>query len=1598
VPGASDHPGVLHVLPGRVRVHVPGWEGDDPDRLCAWLTRVPGVTAARASPATGNAVVRFDPGQTDAEAIIAALRRRPRRLPATGRRRGVAEPSPAPSEPGRGHGRVVGVPGRRRARIAVRGIERDPRLLRKVLERLERRPDVRRVSGSVVTGRVLVEFSGKVIDLQDLLDDLAVVEAPDTAGEDLPEHPLDPAPLIQSGARLIGSALGLSILAVRRATGRTGALVPTHVPAVAAAVGGVVEGLPPVRAGLERALGRDHAQLLLGGVAIVSLTLSGSPLGLLLNGAAALRLFTEVRARRRAWMEYEERLGGVDSARPGALVRLEAGDRVPLDARVVEGTGTAAGLDGLPRARAPGDTIEAGSRVHGGPLVVELLGKSMGPPPADLAPEPTSPLEPYVNVVASMSMAYALGTLLITRSPGRAVTALLLVNPRPAFIGAESADTGARARVLRSGVVVVGTRPHRAIVRPDRLLLANPRMLGDGYELRHVTPLDEHEDGRLHALALAVAGGAGSPWGPQISAAPPQDTSGRFDGTAATATIDGRGYELRPATAREVPQATLASAARRGEEMLVLRTAEEDRTLATVTLRARLAPGVPELVDLCARLGVDLQVLEAGDPSAATALADRAGVAMVRDADPVRLIDDAHREGLRIAVAADSAGAAAAFEVCDLAIGMSSGRSGPFPARADLLAPDLPAITSVLDAGVRHDQALTASIGLSGAANIAGIWGGARGVRGIEQASLGTYAAALGATAFGWWRLRGGRRPDSLVRGLVDPRPERWGRLSPADALTAVGSTPDGLTHAEATMRRAAPRTARRPSRLLPALAEQLRSPIMYALGAAAGLSLAAGATADVTMIGAAVAANALIGAWQEREADRAAESLRDLAPVRARVLRDGRAIEVPSGDVVAGDVLVLAGGDRVVADARLLADERIEVDEAVLTGESIPVRKVTEGCAEGDRIVLDGSHVIVGTCRAVVVATGTGTRLGATAAALESDATRMSPLARRLHRLLRQAYPFIIGGGLVTTAAGLARGAPLRRQLSVGAGVAVAAVPEGLPLLSRLAEAGVARRLAHRHALVRRLGAVEALGRVDVACCDKTGTLTRGRLAVARLATIDQESRFPADLPRALEEVLLAAALASPAPEAPGASAHPTDVAVVEAAERIGADHRLRGERSEQVPFEPVRSFHAAVVDGRLYVKGSPEALIERCSAVRRRGGVVRLTPAERRRLAARVDELSAEALRVLMVAEGDGSPEDPRDLVAVGFVGIADPLRPGVREAVARCAVAGVRLLMLTGDHPQTARAIARQAGLPVDHGDILTGAEIAALHDDELAPALERVSVIARITPLDKVRIVQSLQRGGHTVAMTGDGVNDAPALRLADVGVAMGRGGSDVARQAADVILTDDDVSTLVETFVEGRVFWQNMRSALALLLGGNLGEVCVMTVASVAGGVNAMTARQVLAVNLLSDVLPSSAIALRGPENRDLSALAREGASALDTPLRAEILQRGAATAVPSLMAYALAARRGRGQTVAFASVVATQLAQTADLGFAGRRFSRPIAGAVAVSVALLGGMLGLPALRAALGLAAPGLLDLALIGGAAMASVVLARAGERSVA
>jgi calcium-translocating P-type ATPase len=1593
-------PRLVHAVAGRVRVHLPGWGGERADQLTLALRRLPGVVEARVSGVSGNALLRYDPVSVTADALLAEIARlelpAPRAdapPPSHDRRpagpRVVAERHPSTPEDAR---RRV-----RRARIAVRGLDRDPDVARRVVERLAGRAGVTRAVASPLTGRVLVEFSHDVVRLQDLLDEVSDVELPDVPAADHPTHPLDPAPLVQGTARLVGAGLGLGLLLARRASGAAQLSVGGSAPAAVSGTIGILEGLPPARAGLRELLGRDRAELLLGGVGIASLTLAGSPLGLALAGAGALRLVTEVRARQAAWRAYERRLAQTPPVTAGQLVRLEPGQRVAMRARVVEGHATGIGRDALPCPVRPGAELQAGTRVLGGVVVAELLGEAAFTPAPRPAPPPAGGVERYIGGLGPVALAYAGLTALVRRSPVAAFTGLLLVNPRPALIGADAADLGASARVLRAGVTVVGTRPARSIRLPDVLLVDGPRVLADGWELVRVISLEDAPAQDPVELARAVAGAAGSPWGGALGAVTRTSArDGRFDGRTASARVGEERYALEPVDGELGADPRVARRRDRGEHVLVLREAGEGRPLALVVLRPRLAPGLAELVEACRRHRVELVLLERGARPAARALAGRTDVPLVVEADLVALVRERQAAGARVAVLSDSAAAAPAFDAADLAIGLSSGRGGPFAARADLLAPDLTAVASVVEAGARREDTARLAVGFSLAANVAGGLWGLQGAPGIARASRATYLAALSALAAGWARLRGGRRSRSVAARLTDPRPERWGRRSPQEALAALRSTPEGLSEEEAlTRRRRGVAPVARP-RLWNGVLEQLRSPLTGLLAAGGALSLALGAAGDVVVIGAVIAANALVGAWQEREAGRAAEALDRLGAAAARVLRGGRLVSVPADQVVPGDVLQLAAGDRVVADARLLAADGLELDEAALTGESMPVGKAVAAGSPEARVVLEGSDVLVGTGRAVAVAVGPGTRLGATAQALALDEGRESPLGQRLQRLLAQLLPVVAAGGALVAVSGIAWGGAPGTQVALGASIALAAVPEGLPLLAGVAQAAVARRLARRRALVRRLAAVEALGRVDVACCDKTGTLTLGRLRVGRVADLETAAPFPGRLPGGLTGVLRTAAIASPRPDGPDARAHPTDVAILEAAERGGVGDAARAAREREVAFEPTRSYHAAVAEGRACFKGAAEVLAPRCASVRREGREEPLDEAGRRRLLARADALAAEGLRVLLVAQGasDTDLQRPGGLVALGFVGIQDPLRGGVASAVARCQAAGVRLVMLTGDHPSTARTIAREAGLRTDGDAVLTGEELASLENEELEARLERAAVIARITPLDKLRIVEALQRAGHTVAMTGDGVNDAPALRLADVGVAMGRGGTEVARQAADVVLADDEFATLVEALVEGRGFWRNMRRALGLLLGGNLGELALVAGASVLGLGAPLTARQILAVNLVTDVFPATAVAVQPPAHRELGTLVREGSAGLDRPLRAEIARRGAATGATSLAAFAAARPLGGAQagTVAFASVVLGQLTQTLDLGRAQGTLSPPVLGAVGGSVAALAAAVALPPLRGFLGLAAPTPAGLALVLAASLAAALLGRA------
>lgn len=1554
----------------------------------ARLRRIRGVREARANPLTGNVLIRFDPTVTDEETILASAERLEPELGDLPE----DEPAPPPVQHERRAHDQRGPIGR--ARIAVRGLDHDPNLARHVVERIEARPGVVRASASPLTGRVLVEFAEHEVALEDLVAEVSSLELPVSSDEDRPTHPLDSGSARQSATRAASAGLGLGLLAGRRLAGRAGPPVGGAVPAVTAGLIGILQGFPVLRDGLRRLLDRDTADLVFSVAGIATQVLSGNPLGLVLGGAEALFLLTEVRARRAAWRRYEERTENAPPSRPGAVIRLEAGEKTPLAAEVIEGAGTATGRDGLPTPVAPGVVVPAGARLHGGPFVLELRGGEPFAPEPRTAPISSSLYDRYLRGVGRGALVYAAATALFTRSLSRTFNALLLVNPRAAIMGAEAAGSGASARVLRSGVTVVGTRPERGVRLPDVLLLDGPRVLTDGLELGSVLPLTEtHDASGILARAAGVAAAAGSPWGDALRATSAKTaTDGTFDGEVAAARVGGVRYSLRPVGDRDpVPPAVRLR--NQGDYLLVLQD-EGEEPLGILVLRPRLARGVAEMVRVCRLHGVEIELLGAGSPAASGAVARRAEVPLVAGDDVVKTIREKQEGGALVAFVSDSASAAAAFAACDLAIGLTDDRSH-LPARADLLAPDFDRIVAIVEAGARRERAMRDSVVLSAAADAVGAIWGFRGRPGVQLAALPTSISALGALAAGWARLRGGERPRSSASDLVDPRPERWGRRAVADVLRALGADEGGLSSAEAAKRRRPVLALPSRNRFLAAVLEQIRSPLTAVLAAGAGLSLILGATGDVAMISTMIVANAAAGAWQERQADRTAEELDQMGAVSACVLRDGRRVTVPADEVVVGDVLLLAPGDRVVADARLLVAQSLEVDEAALTGESLPVAKSPTAETDANRIVLDGSGVVVGTGRAVAVAVGRETRMGTTAAALAREETPQSPLTARLNVMLHRVLPLVAAGGAIVFVSGLLRGRALGPQLAIGASIAIAAVPEGLPLLAKVGEAAVARRLAGRRALVRHLSAVEALGRVDVACADKTGTLTEGRLALRLVADADQEFALPATLSPDLRRVLLTAALAGPHPDASDAVTDPTDVVVTEAARDAGLGDELRAERDSALPFDSARGFHATVVRGRLRAEGAAEALASRCDRVRRDGGERPLDEAGRRELLLRARRLAERGLRVLMVAEGpsDTPLDDPHGLVALGFLGISDPLRSTVPAAVRRCHDAGVRVVMLTGDHPATARAIAREAGLPGED-DVLTGAEIAELDDDLLDRRLERATVIARVTPLEKLRIVESLQRLGHTVAMTGDGVNDAPALRLADVGVAMGRGGTEVARQTADVVLADDDFSTLVEALVEGRSFWRNIRRALGLLLGGNLGELGLEVGASVIGLASPLTTRQILAVNLVTDIFPALAVALQQPEHRDLSALAREGASALDAPLRNDILRRGTATAAPALAAYFLALRSGglpEARTVAFASIVTTQLAQTLDAGRAEGGLTRSVLGAVAGSAGLLLATLTVRPLRDFLGLVTPGPLGWTLVGTGALVAMLIGR-------
>ncbi|MBA4386864.1 MAG: ATPase [Verrucomicrobia bacterium] len=646
------------------------------------------------------------------------------------------------------------------------------------------------------------------------------------------------------------------------------------------------------------------------------------------------------------------------------------------------------------------------------------------------------------------------------------------------------------------------------------------------------------------------------------------------------------------------------------------------------------------------------------------------------------------------------------------------------------------------------------------------------------------------------------------------------------------------------------------------------------------------------------------LGFIQEYRAEVAIEALRKMAAPTATVLRDGKETEIPARDIVPGDIIMLKAGDKVPADARLVESVNLQTDEATLTGESTTVGKniaaiaaELQGIADRTNMVFAGTAATYGRGRAVAVATGMNTEFGKIARMLQSMEQKRTPLQDNLDKvgsiLARAALVVVV----IIVLLGLLRGQPFVEMLVFGIALAVAVVPEALPAVVTISLAIGLQRMAKRHALVRRLPAVETLGSTSVICSDKTGTLTKDEMTAKRIFVpgqtlditgtgyepdgsfmIDNAEVEPSDT---VMKLLQAGVLASDTrllKDAADGRWHiagdPTEGALIVAAAKAGIDKKVLDKqhpRTGEIPFSSetkrMTTVHASPEGAIAYSKGAPEVILESCTRQISAGNLVALSGTDRDSILQAARQMANDALRVLALAcKPEASLNNAeREMVFLGLVGMIDPPRPEAKASVQKCAQAGIRVVMMTGDHPATAQAVARELGI-LNTGRVVLGSELESLADVDLDREVDNIDVYARVSPAHKLRVVAAFQRKGHVVAMTGDGVNDAPALKMADIGVAMGITGTDVSKEASAMMLTDDNFASIVSAVEEGRGIFSNIKKYLMYLLSSNIGEIGLMAAASLAGMPLPLTAVQLLCVNLATDGLPALALAVDPPES------------------------------------------------------------------------------------------------------------------------------------
>lgn len=1324
-------------------------------------------------------------------------------------------------------------------------------------------------------------------------------------------------------------------------------------PSSAKAAAALLNYQPRVVAVLESRLGRVGTDIALSGSTALAYGLSGSPSTPMLNLTQRTLQLVEATAHRQRWRERERELAS--PARPQAPV-------VPV-------LNSAGAESQMPRHNwAAAAAGEASHVVVDGAIDAAIdIGKGAM----------KGPVENYSDQAASGSVIAAAGALFAGGGAAEAAEAILAGVPKAAHIGRESFATTLGRGLANAGLLVLDPGALRRLDRIQVVVIDGAALRGDHRAVLSAWGEEPGwDDDRVYEVADALlheeeppepdpdelpAGGARLKWiRPEgsSSATPAQGLE------HADLVCDGRrvghvdvGWEVDPFA---IP--LLQTANRTGARVVLRHVAGTEDLSASVG--STHPPGTPLL-----KLVRDLR----------------------GDRGPVLLITALHRDFA-------STDTLAALAIADIGVALDDPRAAT-PWAADIITgTDLAAAVRILSALPVARAASESAVHLSqGGTTLAGLLlvTGEDG-RSTSPVSFRRFLNPVNTAAA--TALLSGSFSAARVLRLPDPTPQpltAWHALDPEIVYSrlAGGSRPLAVASDTPTWRRRLDDLSYEPvvaplrgpvqtlGRLAVATRHELSDPLTPILAVGAAASAIVGSNVDALLVAGVMAVNAVTGGVQRLRAEAAAAELfaeqdqlvrRVVVPAVATTRRRleaarnaTRTATVSAKKLRPGDVIDLTAPEVVPADARILVADDLEVDESFLTGESLPVDKQVDPVAVNDpdraSMLFEGSTIVAGRARAIVVATGVGTAAQRAISAVANVETSAGVQAR-LRELTSKVLPLTLAGGATVTGLALLRRAPLRQAVADGVAIAVAAVPEGLPLVATLSQLAAAQRLTARGVLVRSPRTIEALGRVDTICFDKTGTLTENRLRVvlAVPAATSAQGPFPKTSEPQSIAVLRAAARASTQPHDGEGHAHATDEAILTAANSLDGegDWTILAE----VPFESSRGYAASIgaeadtaAAPVLMVKGAPEVILPRCRFDD--------PEAESDHADSLVQHLAEQGLRVLAVAQRTwehGTREDDtdvddvdaaaHDLELLGYVGLADTARESSRPLIEALVEAGRNVVLITGDHPITARAIARQLGLP-DDARVVTGAEFASHDEEGHAKLAADVQVFARVSPEQKVQIVAALQRCGRVTAMVGDGANDAAAIRMADVGIGVSGRGSSAARGAADIVLTDDDLGVLVDALVEGRNMWAGVRDAVTILVGGNVGEVLFTILGTAFGqGRAPVGTRQLLLVNLLTDMFPALAVAVTSqyedPEEEDgLSAdevedarrarqldLLTQPAPSLDEPLMRAIVNRGVITAAGATAAWSIGrwtpGTERRTSTMGLTALVTTQLAQT----------------------------------------------------------------------